>query len=168
MDRLTITQCTKIIKTYFENGDPTAAMYHASRGDYGLRNRPPMQAIGEIVKKFEEARLVSNIERPVHHRFARSAENIAYASENVSEDPNVSIPRRSQKLRLAYVTSWRIWHLDLHLHSYKVQLTKQLKPAYHSQRHRYVECEVEQQAVVDNFSNKIFFSDEAAIEEYDL
>ena len=44
------------------------------------------------MKKFEETGVVTNIERPVHHRFARSAENIAIISESVAEDPNVSIP----------------------------------------------------------------------------
>ena len=59
----------------------------------------------------------------MHHRFARSAENIAARSESVAKDPNVSIPRRSQELGLSYGTLWRILHLDLHLHPYKVQLT---------------------------------------------
>ena len=54
-----------------------------------------MQVIGEIVKKFEETDLVTNIERPVHHRFARSAQNITIVSESAAEDPNVSIPCRS-------------------------------------------------------------------------
>ena len=38
---------------------------------------------------------------------------------------------------------------------------QQLKPADHSQCLRYVEWALEQQAVDGNFSNKIFFSDEA-------
>ena len=42
--------------------------------------------------------MVTNIERPVHHCFARSAENIVIVSESVAEDPNVSIARRSQEL----------------------------------------------------------------------
>ena len=52
--------------------------------------------------------MVTNIERPVHHRFARSAENIAIVSESVNEDLNVSIPRRSQELGLSYGTLWSI------------------------------------------------------------
>ena len=63
-----------------------------------------MQAIGKIVKKFEEIGVVRNIERPVHHRFDRPAKNIAIVSENVAKDPNVSIPRRSQELELSYAT----------------------------------------------------------------
>ena len=101
--------------------------YRALRGDYGLHNRPTMPAIGKIVKTFEETGVIINIERPVDHRFARSAENIAIVSENDTVDPNVSLPRRSYVLML---------HLDLHLHPYKVQLTQQLKPADHSQHLR--------------------------------
>ena len=70
----------------------------------------------------------------MHHRFARSVENIVIASESVAEDPNVSIPRRSQELELSYGTLWRIMLLDLHLHPYKVQLTQQ--------RRGYVEQEI--------------------------
>ena len=87
MDRLTITQRLKIIKTYYKNGDS------------GL-HRPTMQAIGTIVKKFEETAVVTNIERPVINRFARSAVNIAIVSESVAEDPNMSIPLIFQELVL--------------------------------------------------------------------
>ena len=65
MDRLTITQRIKIIKTYYKYGDCVTATYHAFRGDYGLHNRPTKQAISRIVKKFEETRVVTNIERAV-------------------------------------------------------------------------------------------------------
>ena len=75
------------------------------------------------MKKFEETGVVTNTERGVQYRFGRfdhSAENIAIVSESVAEDPSVSIPRRSQELRLSYATLWCILHLDLHLHPYKV------------------------------------------------
>ena len=53
MDRLTITQSTKMIKTYHKNRDSAIATYRALRGDYDLYNRPrTKQAIGKIVKKF--------------------------------------------------------------------------------------------------------------------
>ena len=77
MDSLATTQHIQIIKNYYKNGNFATTTYRASIGDYGLHNRPTMQAIGKIVKKFEETEVVPNIERPVHHRFNRSAENIA-------------------------------------------------------------------------------------------
>ena len=79
MDRLSITQRIEMIKAYYKNGG------------YGLHNRPTTQAIGKIVKKLEETEVVTNIERPVHHHFARSAANIAIVSESVVKDPNVSL-----------------------------------------------------------------------------
>ena len=75
------------------------------------------------MKGFEENGAVKNIERPVHYCFAGSAKNIAIVSESVAEDPNVSMPRRPQELGLSYGTLWRIFHLDLRLYPYKVQLT---------------------------------------------
>ena len=75
-----------MIKTYNKNGDSAKVTYCALRGDYDLHNRPPAQAIGKIVKKFEETGVVTNVERPVDHRCARSAENIAIVSESVAED----------------------------------------------------------------------------------
>ena len=78
MDRLTTRQGIKIIKTHYKNGDSAIAnAYRALRGDYGLSNRPTKQAIEKIVKKFEEAKMVTNIDRPVHHHFVHSAEMIA-------------------------------------------------------------------------------------------
>ena len=105
-------------------------------------------------------RLITNIERPAHHRFARSAKNFAIVSESVAEVPNMLIPRRSNELGLSYGTLWRILHLNLHLHPYKVQLTQQLKSAYHSQHRRHLEWVLVQQMVDGNFSKKICFSDE--------
>ena len=75
----------------------------------------------------------------MHHRFTHLAENVVIVSESVAEDPNVSIPRRSQELELSYGTLFRILHLDLQLHPYKFQLRQQLKPVDYSQRRRYVE-----------------------------
>ena len=81
IDCLTITQRIKISKTYYKNSESATATYRAVRGDYGLHNRPTTQAIDKIVKKFKQTGVVTNIKRPVHHRFARSAEKISILSE---------------------------------------------------------------------------------------
>ena len=120
MDRLTITQRIKVIKTYYKNDDSATATYRILRVVYGLHNSSTTQAMGKILKKFKETGAFTNIERPGHHRFARSAENIAIVSESVAKDPNVDIPRRPQELGLSYGTLWRILHLDVHLHPCKV------------------------------------------------
>ena len=72
MDRLTITQRIKIIKIYYKNGDSATTSFRNLRKDYGLHNRPTTQAMGKIVKQFRETGIAIKIERPVHHRFARS------------------------------------------------------------------------------------------------
>ena len=122
MDRLTITQRIKMIRSYNKNGDSHTATYRALRGDYDLHNRSTTQAIGKSVKKFEEAGVVTTIEPS----FRCSAENISIVSESFTEDPNVSNSPHSQELGLSYCTFWSISHLDLNLHPYKVQLMQQL------------------------------------------
>ena len=66
--------------------------FRSLRGDYGCF-RPTTQAIGKIGEKFKETGVITNIERPVHQRFARTAENIAIVRESVAADQKVSIPR---------------------------------------------------------------------------
>ena len=78
MDRLAITQCIKIIKTYFKNFDFATTTYRA--------------LLGKQLAKERRDWIVT----------ARFAENIGIVSENVVEDPNVSFPRRSQELGLSY------------------------------------------------------------------
>ena len=90
MDRLTISQRIKILKTYYKNDDSATATYCALREDYGLHHHSTTQAIGKIVKKLEETEMVTNIEGPVQHGFTRSAENIAIVSESFAENPNVT------------------------------------------------------------------------------
>lgn len=161
MDCLTVEERVKIIKFYYKNGDSAVSTFRALRADYGRHNRPTQQTISNTVRKFEETGSVIDIARPVHHRNIRSAENIAVVAQSVEEDPNLSIPRRAQHLGLSYGSLWRILHLDLHLHPYKIQLTQELKPQDHTQRRMYANWVIEQQAIDNDFSNKIFFSDEA-------
>ena len=106
-------------------------------GNYCKKNSLPF---------LEETRVVTNTERAAHHRFARSAENIAIVSESVTEEPKESILRRFQELGLSYDTLWCSFHLDLHLHPYKVQVTQNLKPSDHSQCRKYVQWMLDQQA----------------------
>ena len=56
--------------------------------------------------------MITNIERPVHHRFA---ENIGTVSESVAENPKVWIPRRCQVLKLFTGILIRILYLDLYI-----------------------------------------------------
>ena len=68
---------------------------------------------------------------PIRRRNARSDENIVAVRESVSEDPNLSIPRRAQELRLSQNSTWRILRKASGLFPYKIQLTQELKPNDH-------------------------------------
>ena len=48
MDRLSIKQRIKIIKTYYKYGDSATAMYRALRGDYDLHNRPTSKQLEKL------------------------------------------------------------------------------------------------------------------------
>ena len=50
----------KIIKTCYKNVDSSRATYRALRGDYSLHNCPTTQAVGKIMKKFEETEVVTS------------------------------------------------------------------------------------------------------------
>ena len=161
MVRLTIMQRIKMIKTYYKNGVSATAKYRVLRGDYGFHNCLTMQAIGKIVKKFKETVEVTSMEYFLCIIVLRDKLKICVVSESVAEGPKESIPHRSQELGLSCGTLWHTLHLDLHLYSYKAQLTQKLMPADHSQSRRYVEWVLEQQALDGNFSKKNFFSVEA-------
>lgn len=55
----------------------------------------------------------------------------------------------------------RILAKDLHLHSFKIQLTQKLQPTYYRQRRDFTNWILEQLPVNGVFHNKIIFSDEA-------
>lgn len=126
----------------------------------------PQQEIGQVVRKFEQTGSVVDIVTPVHHRNVRSTENIAAVAASVEEDPNVSIPRRAQQLGLSNTSLWRILHLDLHLHPYKVQLVQKLERGDHGMRRAYVDWVNEQQQQNAEFLHHIFFSDKAHFDKH--
>lgn len=161
MDRYTIEERVKVIKSHYKNGECFVSTFRALRGDFGRHNRPTQPTITNIIRKFEETGSVCDVVRRLHHRNARTPENIGAVGASVDDDPNLSIPRRAQVLGLTYGTLWRILHLDLHLHPYKVQLTQQLKPTDHRMRRIFVEWMQEHHQADAGFSSKIIFSDEA-------
>ena len=67
-------------------------------------------------------------------------------------DPNLSIPRRAQQLRLSHNTTWRILRKDLGLFPYKIQLTQELKPNDYLHRRQFADWAREQLEIDPNFS----------------
>ena len=61
-----------------------------------------------IVVKFETKFTLLDVPVPKRRRIARSEEIIAAVSASIQNEPNQSIPRRSQELGIAQTTLWRI------------------------------------------------------------
>ena len=127
------------------------APFRARRQIYSQHHRPTEGTIRRIVKKFETTGLVVDQPTPVRRRNARSDENIVAVRECVSEDSNVSIPRRAQELRLSHNSTWRILRKDLGLFPYKIQLIQKLKPNDHFQRRQFADWAQEQLEIDHDF-----------------
>ena len=64
-------------------------------------------------------------------------ENTAAMAQSVCEAPSTSIHRRSQQLNISERSLRRIFHKDLGMTPYKVQLVQELKPIDHPMRCRF-------------------------------
>ena len=161
MDKYTIEQRVQIIKIYYQNNESVRKTFHVLREFYGQNNRPAESTIRRLVNKFESSGTVTDTIVPVRQRNARSEANIAAVNESVHENPNLSVPRRSQELGISQTSIWRILRKNLGLRPHKIQLTQELKSNDHSLRRRFTDWALEQLEVDANFDKKIIFSDEA-------
>ena len=75
---------------------------------FGRNNRPTRQAARAIVDKFETKFTLLDVPVPKRRRIAPSDDIIAAVSASIQNEPNQSIPRRSQELGIAQTTLWRI------------------------------------------------------------
>ena len=113
------------------------------------------------MQKFKSTYSLCDVAVPVRQRVGRSVENITAIETSVANDPNQSIPRRSQELGIAQTSLWQILRKDLDLHSYKIKLTQELKPMDHLKRRTFSDWSLENMRQNDQFHRKIIFSDEA-------
>lgn len=161
MVKYTNEQRLEIIKNYYRNSESVIATLRALTPIFGRDNRPTRQAVRAIVTKFESTFSLLDVPVPVRQRTARSAENIAAVSASVQNEPNRSIPRRSQELGISRTSLWRILRKDLGLHPYKIKLTQELKPLDHLKRRNFANWMLGKLEDDDEFHRKIIFSDEA-------
>ncbi|GFS30727.1 histone-lysine N-methyltransferase SETMAR, partial [Trichonephila inaurata madagascariensis] len=143
------------------NSESVAATLKALTPIFGRNSCPSRQAVTSLVKKFESTYSLCDVAVPVRLRVGRSVENIADVETSVANDPNQSIPQRSQELGIAKTTLWRILLKDLTLHPYKIRLTQELKPMDHSKRRTFSDWALEKMRQDDQFHRKIIFSNEA-------
>lgn len=63
--------------------------------------------------------------------------HIAVVSDSVIESPSKSIRHHFQQLGIAVNSLQRVLKNDLYLHTYKMQLTQELKPADHTKQRAF-------------------------------
>ena len=98
----------EIIKYYYRNSESLLATFRALTPIFGRNNHPTRQAVRAILYKFETKFTLLDVPVPKKRRIAPSEEIIAAASASIRNEPNQSIPRRSQELGIAQTTLWRI------------------------------------------------------------
>lgn len=146
---------------YYGNHQSVQETYRKIRDFFGAYKRPSLQAIHDLIKKFEETGSVHDKPHPGRPKAENFAENIAVINESVETDRATSVRRRSQLLCISPTSLWRILHKNLHLHAYKIQLTQELKETDHGQRREFVAWMLKQRTINPGFVGKIIFSDEA-------
>ena len=77
-----------------------------------------------IVDNFETKFTLLEVPVPKRHRIAPSEVIIAAVSASIQNEPNQSIPRRSQELGIAQTTLGRIMRKDLGLHAFQIKLAQ--------------------------------------------
>uniref|UniRef100_A0A8D9BNJ8 DUF4817 domain-containing protein n=1 Tax=Cacopsylla melanoneura TaxID=428564 RepID=A0A8D9BNJ8_9HEMI len=119
-----------IVKTFYQNNESIVLTLKSLRSIFIRQNCPNSTSICRLVCKFESTYLfsLSDVPVPMRQRSARNGANIAVERESIRNNPNQSIPRRSQELGLSLTSLWRILRKDLKLHHYKIKLTQELKP----------------------------------------
>ena len=96
MKRFTVIQRLEIIKIYYKNNESIRETFRALREIYGRHNRPTELAIRNLIKKFESTGSVCDVKHPTCQKRNRTQENIDAVNESVTEEPELSITRRSQ------------------------------------------------------------------------
>ena len=94
MVKFTNQQRLEIIKNYYRNSESVVAT---------LRALTPMRA---MVDKFKTKFTLLDVPVPKRRRIARSEEIIPAVSASIQNEPNQSIPRRSQELGIAQDYLW--------------------------------------------------------------
>ena len=160
MEKFTNEQRLEIIKNYNRNSESVVATLRALTSIFGHNNRPTRQAVRAIVDKFETKFTLLDVPVP-KRRIARREEIIAAVSASIQNEPNQSIPRRSQELGIAQTTLWRNMRKDLGLHAFKIKLTQELKPLIHLKRLNFSNWALGKLEENEEFHRKIIFSNEA-------
>ena len=160
MVKFTNQQRFEIIKNYYRNSESVVATFRAHTPIFSLNNRLSRQAVRAIVDKFETKFILLDVPVPKRRHIAQSEEIIAAVSASIQNEPNQSIPRRSQELGITQTTLWRIMQKDLGLHAFKIKLTQELKPLDHLKPRNFSSWAQAKLEENEEFHRKIIFCDE--------
>lgn len=136
MENITLPQRLQIIKCYYSNKKSVERARQALLEIFDVNQCPSIDAITEVVLKFEKTASLLDDETPSpsasHEADQPIGEIIGIVSDN-----NI--------LRSPYI----------------IQITQELSGTDHLQRRRFVKWALEQEASDSDLQSKIFFSDEA-------
>ncbi|XP_045476741.1 uncharacterized protein LOC123682250 [Harmonia axyridis] len=116
MERYTPEQRSEIVDLFYKNNCSFVSTLRNLRRIHGRHFSISRPTVRRFVDKFE-SKSSDPTKVPVRQRNARTKENIDLVAASVKENPNLSIPRRSQQLNLSQTTTWRILRNDLGLHA---------------------------------------------------
>lgn len=161
MQKFSITQRTKMVVLFFENGRSIIATQRAYKKFYGVRNVPTGPTIRAIVAKFEQYGNVGDVKRVGRPRSGRSIDNIQLVRKSVSDNPETSTRRRSKELSIQRGTIRQILKEDLLLYPYKIQLVQKIYPSDLKLRFEYSRAVLNLVANDQSFLENFMMTDEA-------
>ena len=90
-----------------------------------------------LLKNVKETDILINKPKREKRKTVRTLKNITAVAESGREAPSTAIHRRSQQLNILETSLKRIFHKDLGMTPYKVQLVQELKPIDHPMLFRF-------------------------------
>ena len=160
MGRFTLEKNWEILKTYFQSGDYFTQSVRNLRKKFGKKEVPSSQFVDQFVKRVRETGSFLDKTTRSRSRLVCSAENIAAVAQSVLEHPSTSTRHLSQELNIPRTFMRRIWHKDLGMKAYKVQIVQKLKPYDHPMRFGSAQWDKDRLVEDEHFYRKIIFSDE--------
>lgn len=164
MDAWSGAQRAFVIKVFYKNNDSVEAARREFRCHFNLGRHdrvPSAHAIKTWIRNFEETGSAMKKKPRGRVRTVRTPDNIQAVREAVIRSPHRSIRRHSASLQVHSSSVRRILVQDLKCHPYKLQIVQELKPNDHVMRQQFCECMLQKINEDEEFTNKLWMSDEA-------
>nr|CAH7767108.1 unnamed protein product [Callosobruchus chinensis] len=108
MERLNLSQRTRIVQFYFENNHSIVRTQRAYRRYFHERNGPSEMTIRNLIHRFQQQCSVSDLPRTRRPRSVFTNANIHRVEDSVQEDAETSTRRRSTQLGVSRTSLRRI------------------------------------------------------------